>query len=403
MQINNVSQTSNTAQTQNNTNTNSSNGSSFSLDTLVNKDPKEITFKEYQKLSKEDIEKLYSKEDQKEQYEQAMSLHTKANGTHDKILNEVLFDKEIASDDSKFDARLSHMIDFMIIHQPMLVRLELAMEKVDQYIKDNNIKFKGNDPEELGRQHLALVSKIEQELTVPEDRKIISKDEMFSVFKHNKVGAEANIEFNKYTPEDEQYQYYQAMISYEENIVKEYEKRVRENNATLASYTSNTSSAQQAIYQAEQKQTTKAEPIKEKEESSIETLRQLVEDIKSVLHTGFTVEELEHIEKLIAQIQKLMNDKNSNNDQSVGTKLKELEEELAKMQKRVNGEAIIEPDDKNKATSNLVDKSTNEKTDDSNGFQSRLDAIKHTLENMKSGAIKSKEELSEVINSFTNI
>jgi len=132
-------------------------------------------------------------------------------------------------------------------------------------------------------------------------------------------------------------------------------------------------------------------------------LRQLVEDIKSVLHTGFTVEELEHIEKLIAQIQKLMNDKNSNNDQSVGTKLKELEEELAKMQKRVNGEAIIEPDDKNKATSNLVDKSTNEKTDDSNGFQSRLDAIKHTLENMKSGAIKSKEELSEVINSFTNI
>lgn len=243
MQINNVSQTSNTAQTQNNTNTNSSNGSSFSLDTLVNKDPKEITFKEYQKLSKEDIEKLYSKENQKEQYEQAISLHSKVNISDDKILNELLFDRELRADDSEVAKRALNMISF-------LARTWDFANTIHEVIPSSEYKNLPKDYEP------AVIGKFF-------DSDQITAKNLFIIFDNNKLGYEANIDFYNYTPNDEEFQNYQEQIAYREGLKNEYEQRVRENNATLASYTSNSSSAQQAIYQAEQKQTTKAEPIKE--------------------------------------------------------------------------------------------------------------------------------------------
>lgn len=375
----------------------------FSLSDYANKDPKEISFEEYKNLTPEDIEKLYPKEEVPEQYEKAISLHTKANGTHDEILNEVLFDKEIVSDGSEFDKRVSHMIDFRIAHQEMIVRLELAMEKVDQYIKDNNIKFEGTDPKELGQQHLALVSKIEKELVVPEDRKIISKDEMFSVFKHNKIGAEASMEFNKYTPDDEQYQYYQAMISYEESIVADYEKRVAQKESQLSSHQSNQSAAY-AIAQAQEEKdkkqvTQKAEQttnttsqIEESREDYYKRIQRLLEDVKSVMRTGLTVDELEQMQELIAKIQTLKAKDDPSNDGEIESLMKQLEEMLLQYQKRISGVVVIDSaDDKGIKKEDETEVDT---------LDEKLDTIIQALEDIQSGRYKDKENEEE--NDSTN-
>ena len=62
--------------------------------------PKDITYEEYKKLTREDIDKLYPKDTKKEQNDEATSLHIKVHMTDDETMNRVLFDKELEALDS---------------------------------------------------------------------------------------------------------------------------------------------------------------------------------------------------------------------------------------------------------------------------------------------------------------
>ncbi len=403
MYVSNVTSTSNV---QDSTSKGQSTGASsieFSLSEYENKDPREITFHEYKSLTKEDIEKLYPKEEMPQQYEKAISLHTKASGTHDEILNEVLFDKEIASDDSEFDKRVSHMLDFVMNTQEMIARFEISLQKTEQYIKDNNITFEGDSPKDWIGQFSKIHSQIEKETVVPEYQKTMTKDEMFEVFENNKSYAEQLIEYYNYTPEDEEYQYKKYMIAYEESIMAEYEKRVAEQESSLSGHQSN-QSASYAIAQAQEakdkeQETKKAEQnsatevsesssVKDIDEGYYERIRKLLEDIKSVMRTGLTVDELNQMKELLAQIQKFKAKDDPSLDDEIGALVKQLEEMILAYQKRISGEVVKESEDES-SVKNDTTKTEASKLDKS------LDELIQALEELQSRSYKDKSDKEE--------
>ncbi|MDY0328084.1 MAG: hypothetical protein RBR07_07545 [Arcobacteraceae bacterium] len=314
----------------------------FNIAYYEKRDPADITYDEYKTFTKDNIEQLYPKDTMPKENEKANSLLIMVIGTDDEILNKVLFDKEIQSYNSEFAKKTSQMM---------------------------------------------------KEIAVSKNEKTISAEELFQVFEYNKQDAQVLIDHYGYTPEDKQYQYMQSMISYEESIKKEYEKRVQEKNSILASYTNNNQATQNSIAKAQEekneqekieKQNSTKALEEESDEDGRETLRRLMEDIRSVLRTGFTVSELEYIEKLLEEIRKLISEKEEGNDNisdsDIEKLIKAIEKELLVLEKKINGVVIIEKDDE--PNSNDNETSFNQSDTD---FELRLDVIQKKLDNMKNG------------------
>ncbi len=358
----------------------------FDIAYYAKKDPKDISYDEYKTFTKDNIEQLYPQDIMPKENEKANSLLIKVTGTDDEILNKVLFDKEIQSDDSEFTQRTSQMLNIIMEHWEMIEQFNLALQKTDEYIKEHGIKFEGHPDKWIG-EYSRINSQIMKETVVPENQKTISAEELFQVFEYNKQGAQSLIEYYNYTPADKQYQYMQSMISYEESIKHEYDKRVKEKNSILASYTNNNQATQNKITQAQEakdeqerieKQSTTTKASKdEAEEESKTNLKRLMEDIRSVLRTGFTVSELEYIEKLIDEIKKLIREKEEGNDKISDSDIEKLiqaiEKEILVLEKKLNGVVIIEKDDEASFNQNNT------------SFEVRLDIIQKKLDNMRNG------------------
>lgn len=86
---------------------------------------------------------------------------------------------------------------------------------------------------------------------------------------------------------------------------------------------------------------------KDKDLIKEDTTQKLIDDILSILRTGFTISELELLEKLLQQIAKLRKEQDSNNisDKKIDAMIKSLEQAILQLKKRVNGEAIIEAEE----------------------------------------------------------
>ena len=138
----------------------------------------------------------------------------------------------------------------------------------------------------------------------------------------------------------------------------------------------------QALEQS--KQTSKAVTI-----SKQDTTKSLVEDILSVLRTGFTKEELEYIEKLLQAIREKIEEESKKREVSQGeieAMFKKVEEEILELKKSRTGEAVIKsPEDK--TALNEGDKSILAQ------FQERLKTIQTVFEDMQKGADKKKSQL----------
>ncbi|MDY0321086.1 MAG: hypothetical protein RBR23_05055 [Arcobacteraceae bacterium] len=368
----------------------------FDIAYYAKKDPKEISYDEYKTFTKDNVEQLYPKDTMPKENEKANSLLIKATGTDDEILNKVLFDKEIKSDDSEFTRNTSQMLDILMENWEAIEQFKLALAKTEEYIKQHGIKFEGS-PDRWISEYSKINSKMMQETIVPDNEKIISAEELFQVFEYNKQGAQTLIEYYGYTPADKQYRYMQSMISYEESIKSEYDKRVQEKNSILASYMTNNQATQNKIANAqeaqkEQEHNTKTSEEEIKQDSKETTLQKLMEDIRSVLRTGFTVAELEYIAKLIDEIKKLIKEKEDGNanvsDSEIEKLIKTIEKELLVLEKKLNGVVIIEKDDEpNPHNSETTLEQSN--TD----FELRLDVIQKKLDNMRNG--KSTNSIDE--------
>ena len=108
----------------------------------------------------------------------------------------------------------------------------------------------------------------------------------------------------------------------------------------------------------------------------------LIEDLLSVLRTGFTKSELELLQEYLRQIKQLKENQEENglSDKEINDLVSALELAIFKLKSKNSGIAIIKSDDKNK-------KQTNEIMD----FDQRLEDIQESLNDMKNAKEKLKK------------
>ena len=127
------------------------------------------------------------------------------------------------------------------------------------------------------------------------------------------------------------------------------------------------------------------ESIHEQKDNFIERMRALVDDIISVIKTGFSLEELEYIEKLLNEIKKRIRESRESGidaEEDINKMIKELERAVAELQKRFTGMATIEAE-----TDSLQDAEKADLSTDGLNFEARIDALEKSIEQMRSGQL----------------
>jgi len=121
-----------------------------------------------------------------------------------------------------------------------------------------------------------------------------------------------------------------------------------------------------------------------------ERIRALVKDLISVIKTGFTIEELEYIEKLIEEIRKLLKERadadKATSNEDIDKQIKAIEDALLALEKRIHGVAIIEMD--GETTQQQENNDSDIPPEDGFHFEERLNAIEKRIDNMKNGDLK---------------
>ncbi len=122
----------------------------------------------------------------------------------------------------------------------------------------------------------------------------------------------------------------------------------------------------------------------------LEKLRALVEDLISVIKTGFTVEELENIEKLIAELRKLLKERSdadkAASNEDIDKQIKAIEDALLALERRIHGVSVIEME--GETTQQQENNDSYTPPSDGFHFEERLDAIEDRIDVMKNGDLK---------------
>lgn len=156
----------------------------------------------------------------------------------------------------------------------------------------------------------------------------------------------------------------------------------------------------QSLLDEAQNKNTKEDTRTEKEIR--EDINNIFEDIKSVMKTGMTTEEIEALEELLAKIKEEIKKENYNK-KDIQRMMDKLEKDIALYKKKITGEEIIDAE--------FIDKKGN--SDNSTSFigdiSLRLDMAEQAVTELKRGAkknipdqVQNQSKLFEVIMNFQN-
>lgn len=199
--------------------------------------PTDITYDEYKKLSVEDIANLYPKESMPDEYDKAISLHTKAHASEDEILNQVLFDKELEFNGSEAQNFVSGMIDRSVNHWDMLKNFGIEPLKIDfEFLKQKGFIFP--EPEKPSAEYLKQVQADYQKHLARSKEDKLTAEALFDFFAHGKMDYNQNKEYYK-NSESTFRKHGQEILAIYDSIQSEYEKRVSEQKSALNNYTKN--------------------------------------------------------------------------------------------------------------------------------------------------------------------
>ena len=154
-------------------------------------------------------------------------------------------------------------------------------------------------------------------------------------------------------------------------------------------------SANNTYAQSSKKQETQTtfEVPQNESKTDYDKLWAMFRDIESVSRTGFTIEELENIQKLIAQLHKEISQQKEGGltSEEIQHKIDELKKMILQMKKQVSGEAIIDMQNENGS----------QDTSSVKGALSTLEELNSMVESMKSGNdkkdIKSLSTIEELL------
>jgi len=119
---------------------------------------------------------------------------------------------------------------------------------------------------------------------------------------------------------------------------------------------------------------------------SQENTQKLVDDLLSMISTGLTVSELEMLQELLAQLNKLKGKSdNADNDQEIKAMLSVLEAAVLEIKKRLSGEVII-------------NQSEDEKSTNETSIESRIDSITEAINDITNGSTQENKLLEDLMN-----
>jgi len=120
-------------------------------------------------------------------------------------------------------------------------------------------------------------------------------------------------------------------------------------------------------------------------------ISRMVEDLLSLISTGLTVSELEMLQELLAKVKEKIKDgiKTTDERKAIEETLSAIENAIAQLMKRINGEAII-----NKKDDKVVETSENT-------FEERIKDIESMISDLKDGYVEDKED-KKLINELTS-
>ncbi len=121
----------------------------------------------------------------------------------------------------------------------------------------------------------------------------------------------------------------------------------------------------------------------------IKKLRAMAEDIFSLMKTGFTVSELEFLQELLRELKEKIKD-GKYNEEEVEKLLSKIEKEVAAMEKKVTGQAIIES-----GGDNLKQEDTKTQGGEAEEFLERIDIALTKLKTLESGLIAREDAAKE--------
>lgn len=231
MNVTNTTQTTYVTQVQTTKNITKTDSSSFDVEGLNDKTPRELTFDQYKQLTDGDIEKLFGKNNDNEI--EASKLQDAAQFTDDDTLNKV-FEKTLADIETDGEFSMFSSLAFLYAN-PIDLQAEI------------NHTF---DPDNI--EHLALTpeqrqSPFFQELLSKKDGYIHPKPqykdridihdskELIDYFINFKEHFDENIDKPNVTFYFDRSKLFETV----NDILKDYDKKVKENEALLASYTRN--------------------------------------------------------------------------------------------------------------------------------------------------------------------
>jgi hypothetical protein len=121
-------------------------------------------------------------------------------------------------------------------------------------------------------------------------------------------------------------------------------------------------------------------------------IEKMVADLLSLINTGLTVSELERLQELLEKVNDLIKDgvTSAEDKKEIDEMLTGIEEALAALLKRINGEAIIKHDKYD----------NNGKASSENSFEERIKALDSMIADLKDGYVEN-EESSNLINELT--
>ncbi len=126
-----------------------------------------------------------------------------------------------------------------------------------------------------------------------------------------------------------------------------------------------------------------------REKEDIEKLRAMVEDIFSLMKTGFTVSELESLQELLRKLKEKIEEGNYSKKE-IEALLSKTEKEIAAMEKRVMGQAIVKTEG-----DNLKQEDKKTQGTEANEFLERIETALSKLETLKSGLITREDAANE--------
>ena len=173
-----------------------------------------ITFENYSNLTTNDIDKLFPEEVNAQENYKAHALHTKANGTTSDILNQILFERELAPNDDKYEKYANKSIG-----------ARFAVAKLSEMpLPSGYIERLSNNGE--------IRNVFVPHQTQPISRSLWTPDELFESFRLSKEAYEENYP-------NEKKEMWEASHKVHTEIEREYYKRLSQINSILSQYTNN--------------------------------------------------------------------------------------------------------------------------------------------------------------------